>query len=211
MPTNKQFTQTNKTPFDQITLLSRRVAELESLFNSDRFSQKNRYIKEIAIAKDGKFRIEQKDALPTFQGTSTQVGALGELVVVGGVLYLCSATDEWTTVSNNTRVRAVAAGTAADSPTVADGLVQVSTSGAQALTITLPEAADSLGTTLVFTFVTDGGQNVTINRTGSDTIDETADLGNTAITMEDAKDTIIIQAVQDNVWAVIKNIGCTLT
>lgn len=107
--------------------------------------------------------------------------------------------------------RSIAAGTAADSPTNVDAILQCATDGAQALTITLPEAADNLGLNYIFHFVTDGGQNVTINRTGADTIDDAADIGNTAITMEDANDYIMIVATQNDKWMVIKNIGCTLT
>jgi len=106
--------------------------------------------------------------------------------------------------------REIAGGTATDSPTNADGIIDIATNGAQALTVTLPEAADNLGLQLTFTLTTHGGQDATINRTGADVIDDAADLANTTITMEDAADAIVIQAVSANRWIVVKNIGCTL-
>lgn len=195
--------QFEKDPFVLIDELQRDIQELRENIVGERFSSRDRMIREVAIAKKGKFRIEQKDSLPT---TAT----LGEITFVGGRLYECIATDTWALVGIQ-GTRAIAAGTGTDSPTLADGLIQCSTSAGQALVVTLPEAANSIGLSLLFTFVTDGGQNITINRTGADTIDETADLGNTAITMEDAADQILIQATQDNIWMVIKNIGCTLS
>jgi len=106
--------------------------------------------------------------------------------------------------------REIAAGTASDSPTNADGIIDIATNGAQALTVTLPEAADNLGLQLTFTLTTHGGQDATINRTGADVIDDAADLANTSITMNGAADAIVIQAVSANRWIVVKNIGCTL-
>ena len=107
-------------------------------------------------------------------------------------------------------VASVAAGTAAYTVTANDSLVQVSTSSGQALTVTLPEAATYIGQLLALTFVTDGGQNVTVNRAGSDTLDENTDTGNTSYTMANAGETITLLAVQDNIWTVVNRVGGTL-
>lgn len=178
----------------EVDRLKLELQQLSSKLNSDEFSDRYRHYK--------KFVLVQKDSIPS-------VASAGELAVVNGMLLVSPSDDTWKQAG--VRVQSVAAGTAAYAPDGADYLVQASTSGAQALTITLPEAANNLGLTLTFTFVTDGGQNITINRTGSDVIDETADTGNTAIALEDAGDTIQIMAVGNDKWFVIKNIGCTLT
>ena len=107
--------------------------------------------------------------------------------------------------------RAVAAGEATDAPTSADGIVQYSTDGAQALTVTLPEAASNIGTELTLTFETDGGQDITVNRTGADTLDENADTGNTSFVMANAGETIVLRAIQDNIWLVVARVGGTLS
>lgn len=203
MPEFKKFTVTDKSPYDQINRLEREIRELRSKIESERFTGKDRMIRNLIISKTGRFKIEEKDSLPT-------TSEAGEMTFANDRFYGCTTANTWYPLSLP-RVRSIAAGTASDSPTRADGLIQASTNGAQALTITLPEAADNIGLLLIITFVTDGGQNITVNRTGADTIDDNGDTGNTAITLADAGDTIILQAVQNNIWAVINNIGCTLT
>lgn len=77
--------------------------------------------------------------------------------------------------------------------------------------MTLPEAANNLGMFVTIQVVADGGDNVDIARTGADVIDETGDLGNTAVECQDVGDFIILQAVANDTWITIKNAGCTLT
>jgi hypothetical protein len=106
--------------------------------------------------------------------------------------------------------KTLAAGTASYTVSGYEGLVECDTDGAQALTITLPTiSSDIWGRLLIFAFVTDGGQNVTINRGGTNTIDDAGDAANTSITMQDAGDFIALQPVSTR-WLVVKNIGCTL-
>lgn len=108
-------------------------------------------------------------------------------------------------------VTTVAAGTAALTGVSTANLVQVATDGAQAHTFTLPEAADNIGLIQAIEFVTDGGVNLTVAVTGSDTIDEPADTGNTSWLAINAGETLIVLAVSDNKWAVIQRIGGTLS
>lgn len=107
-------------------------------------------------------------------------------------------------------VQTVAAGTASATVDAETPLVQVSTDGAQACTLNLPEAADNIGLEVWVHFVTDGGQDVTLTRAGADTLDEDADTGNTTFTLANAGETIGLKAVGDNIWAVIARIGGTL-
>lgn len=108
-------------------------------------------------------------------------------------------------------LQTVAAGTASATISNETPHVKVSTDGAQACALTLPEAADNLGLEVIISFETDGGQDVTINRAGSDTLDLSGDTGNTSAVMADAGDTLILKAVSDNRWAVLFNIGATLS
>lgn len=197
---NQNFNGQN--PYEVSNRLEQRVLKLEQLVQSEQFSDRYRFLKRVVIG--GRFQLQERDNLES----KTMVG---ELSCVSGQLYFSPVADTWVAVGSTVAKRSIAAGTASDSPTAKDGLIRCSTSAGQALTITLPEAADNIGLTLTFTFVTDGGQNVTINRTGSDVINESGDLSNTAITMDDATDTIQIMAVQDNIWLVVKNVGCSLT
>jgi len=107
--------------------------------------------------------------------------------------------------------RTIAAGTASDTATAADGLIQCSTDGAQVLTATVPEAANNLGLILTYQFKTDGGVNVNVVRTGSDTFDESGDTGNTQFAMANAGEAICLMAVDDDIWMVISRIDGILT
>ena len=104
----------------------------------------------------------------------------------------------------------IAAGTAAYTADGEEGIIACSTDGTQALAVTLPEASDVIGQMLVFVFDTDGGQDVTINRAGADTIDDTGDTGNTSATMADVGDILGVLSVANNIWLVLNNIGVTL-
>ena len=134
-------------------------------------------------------------------------GNTGDIVIqpgsVSGSTKVVAAAVQWKT-------RVIAAGTAADSPDDNDGVVTMTTNGAQALGVTLPEAADNLGLELTFVCTAHGGQDITCTRTGADVIDDTGDLSNTTITLNTTGDFIVIRAVEDNKWIVVKNAGCTL-
>lgn len=107
--------------------------------------------------------------------------------------------------------QSIAAGTASYSATGYENLISMVTDNAQALTITLPEITlDLLGRPVALIFDTDGGQDVTVNRSGTNTIEENVDSGNTSITLADAGDYIVLQPVTTSFWMVVKNIGCVL-
>ena len=170
--------------------------------NASRLPSKDRYTRPQIIDREGRFVIEEKTTLPdSFEE--------GEILNFNGMLFVATSTTTLFPVGMN--LTQVEAGDSAYTVLRSDALIQITTNSGTAPTLTLPEAADTPGQTLTFSFVSDGGQSVTINRTGSDTIDDSGDTGNTSIAMQDAGDVIQIMAVGDNQWLVIKNLGCTLT
>lgn len=96
MSKQKQYNSADKkSPYELVAELEQRVRNIESERESERFSTKDRYIREIVIASNGKFRIEEKDSDPSTCN-------VGELIVVSGKLKICSATDTWTVVGTQT-------------------------------------------------------------------------------------------------------------
>jgi len=73
-----------------------------------------------------------------------------------------------------------------------------------AIAITLPEAADSLGKRYTVLLETDGGNNVTVTCAGSDVLNSSS---NTIGTFADAEDYFEIVAVSDNRWLIIADSG----
>ncbi len=105
----------------------------------------------------------------------------------------------------------VAAGSASYTVLDSDKLINVSTSSGQATAIDVPNAADNIGRILTFTFGTDGGQDVTLNRVSSDVFNISGDTGNTSIVLNDAGDTVVLFAVSADIWLILTNVGATLS
>lgn len=87
-----------------------------------------------------------------------------------------------------------------------DDVVVCDTTG-NAIAITLPEAASSLGKRYLFFLETDGGSDVTVTCAGADTLDG----ANTIGTLADAEDYFEIVAVSDDRWLIITNSGVALS
>lgn len=190
--------------FQRLDDMQRQMDDLDFKLNSEQFSDRFKYYKQIIISNPtGRLQIEERTSLPS-------VALIGEITAYSGRLYQGVAVDAWQPLGTLPK-RSIAAGTAADSPSTSDGLILCSTDASQALTITHPEAADNIGRMMAYTFVTDGGQNVTINRTGADTFDDNGDTGNTSLVFANVGETVIFMAVQDNIWAVLNLIGGTLS
>jgi hypothetical protein len=136
----------------------------------------------------------------------------------GGTPYAWSNNVTKAVVEGNGNVRdfsPIAAGTDSYTATGYEKLINASTDGATALTISLPSiTGDLVGRILAIAFSNDGGQNITVKAYdasgGENTIEESVDAGNTSITLDDAGDYILLQPVTTSKWMVVKNIGCTL-
>ena len=76
-----------------------------------------------------------------------------------------------------------------------------------AIAITLPEAANNLGKRYVIFLETDGGNDVTVSCSGSDTLNGT----NTTATLADAGDYMDLVAVSNDRWLIITNNGVVLS
>lgn len=190
--------------YQRLDKMQRELDNLNSKVNDEQYSDRYKFFKQIIISRDtGKLIFEEKDSVPT---TAT----LGELSFYNGRHYSTTEADIFRPL-HTLPVRSIDAGVASDDAETEDGLIQCTTNSSQALTITHLEAADNIGQVIVYTFVTDGGQSVTVNRTGSDVFNDNGDRNNTSITLDDAGDSIALMAVQDNIWLVLNNDGCTLT
>ena len=174
-----------KDPFTQIDHLAKQMDSLGVTVNASRLPSKDRYTRPQIIDREGRFIIEEKvvTADTDFPSSAEE----GEIMNVNGQLYIAINENDIRKVGMNT-VELDSDDSTTYTVLKTDSFVTLTTSASNALTLTLPEAETSLGQTLTFSFVSDGGQNVTINRTGSDTIDDSGDTGNTSITMQDADD-----------------------
>jgi len=133
-------------------------------------------------------------------------GVDGDITLVGngaGSIVLSGAGLQY-------QARDIAAGTLTDTADTTDGLIQVSTDGANDCVATVPEAASNLGLVLTYQHDADGGNDVVVTRTGADTFDEDGDTGNVTYTMANTGECIQIMAVSDNQWMIIARVGGTL-
>lgn len=105
----------------------------------------------------------------------------------------------------------VVANTPAVALTAETPLARIVTDATHACVVTLPEAADNLGLLVAVEFVTDGGADVQVVRTGADTIDESGDIGNTQWASSTAGHSLVLLAVGVNKWLIVSKIGGTLT
>ncbi len=76
-----------------------------------------------------------------------------------------------------------------------------------AITLTLPNARNTLGKTYIISLVTDGGNNVTLNTDSTDQFNGVASATGTSVVFADAGDYIHLIAMGNDLWLVLSTIG----
>ena len=95
MPNFRQEQFSGQNPYEVSQDILRRVEVLENALQVEQLTDKYRFFRSIAISKDvGRFRIEEKDSLPTKSD-------VGELTFYDGSLYQSPVADQWTQVGGN--------------------------------------------------------------------------------------------------------------
>lgn len=129
----------------------------------------------------------------TADATSVSIGASDIVTTVNGALlapvYRAVVINH--TVVTNTLV-------------VADGSVITADTTGGPVVLTLPDANTVLGATYTIILVTDGGDDLTVERAGADVFNAS---NNTLLTFADAEDTIVMTAISANRWLITVNIG----
>jgi len=87
--------------------------------------------------------------------------------------------------------------------TLSQTLISCDTTGG-AITLTLPEAADSLGKLYLVMLETDTGTDVTLTCTGDDVLNAAT---NTIATLADVEDWLFIVAISNDRWLIIADNG----
>jgi len=111
---------------------------------------------------------------------------------------------EWNNMTTYIRQGAVTAQTAVTLTLNLNHDVIVCDTTSNAIALTLPEAADSLGKRYVVLLETDGGTDLTVACAGSDVLNSSS---NTLATFADVEDFFEIVAVSDNRWLVLIDNG----